>query len=316
MEKRAEGDAEEFSDEGTSAENVSLGGLKACVECAGQVFKEGNIGCRACQGIICEDCLGGNSEAEAKVCRGCLKRIKKAEERAKIRVQEVQRENFERMRKVIEFLKKGQEIKNYMKDEGERIREVEEEDWKVRGLREKFKDSCVVLAKKSHEKRAMLERINENQCQLFEKTTAKMRIEAEIEKIKEEKNVINPERQIVDIHSLTFEYQKLIEKLKETELSNYFEMKEMHDALQLLKLQLVRENSEKSLKNPSTHKIPEPFITLSDLSYTAHQLETELSVLSQEIETLAVGLDECRFPSSTKKSRRRSLLRTLHITTH
>lgn len=245
------------SDEGTSAGNTTF--INECGLCGTELEKK-----------IFYDGLGGNNSD--CLCGKCVQKVVEVNDEAVRRVEIVKGNNGKVTSEVIRRLKEMQEFKNFSMTRIKDFKTVENVKTQIWGLQRDFKDCISVIMSKQNEKVKLCEELNGKQNLLYEL----------INKVAELENGITlPVKQPSTEEFLMDENQELLEKIRDIEIDSFLHKKELHDALQIVKSQTLKEKSISSQKPYSDIQ------NLSSLIEISSSLQEEILQTRRKIEALS-----------------------------
>lgn len=177
---------------------------------------------------ICENEINKkNLELESPLCQDCQLKLNELNETCKTRTNEMKKKNCELNLECMKSMKRNFELSKSFESNYKNFQLVESFDRKIRNLNRDFSDSFNILFKIYQEKSELSRRLNEKQCAL--------------EGINERIRGVNGNAW-GNVEELRNENTLLIEKVKDSEIDRFLEIKELNEAIFCIKNQVLREN--------------------------------------------------------------------------
>lgn len=285
-------DQESDSDEMTSAEGFPNHDNKLCPVCKADFEKLESIPslCGICSKKVCDSCSSLVETTAKRQCHKCTQFISYISASTLRQLHEENLTNLELTEKLIAMQKEVQDGKYKLKEASEeavkgeeRILVIEALQGELAGNLKKLQELTMEFKNLSTERDELDVLLTEKEVKIERMSEELFRVKAEIFECKKNSNFIPP-----DCGELFLENQELKEKLKELEHEHYTYTHQMIEALELLKVQLYREQTEnsglKQIIDLSNEK--ELCEDLEQEKAKARELQEELKIAKRQIELM------------------------------
>lgn len=281
-------DNDEYSDEGTLAENVLFPPSKLCELCKNSLKKSQAFFCKSCYSRVCGSCSVTQDSSSETLCSKCQKSISKTYENLQFTLQQLKNANQNLTISMMESMQERQEIRNLIKEKTPELGKTTSLNDNIQRLKEDFYDSFRVIMNKQREKRALIEKLNQKHCTLFDDHKRDLTLNFEIKNTEIKSNCRKDSSDgkdigIIDRKTLEQENMILEEQIKDLEIEYDMFYNGFIEALQCLRAQIIKEKNDKpreSLELVRGEKV-------EDVRDNIKLLREELQITQDEIGILA-----------------------------